>query len=413
MRSAYREAVASFDQALVALKHLPEHPDTRQQAFDLRMELRPWLAPLGDYERILDNLRAAEVIAEALDDRRRLGLVSAYMTDYYRLTGQSKDAVACGERALTFAADLGDFSLQIVAQMLLGHACHAIGDYRRAVHLLKQNVAALTGELVRERFGSAALPSVFSRSWMAFSLVDLGAFAEAIAIGEEALRIAEEVDTAHAQVLAAHVIGLVYLCQGDIDRAIPLLEQTFHRCQVGHIPLGSRLLASALGYAYALCGRITEGVSLLEQAVWQSEALKVYFRYALWLAWLGEAYLLAGRADEACELAERAVERTTTYKERGHLAYALRLLGEITAQRKPSEVEQATEYYQQALALAGELGMRPLQAHCHRGLGLLYAKIGRRDEARADLSTAINLYQAMEMTFWLPQAETALAETEE
>jgi class 3 adenylate cyclase/tetratricopeptide (TPR) repeat protein len=412
MRSAYREAVASFEQALVALKHLPEHPDTRQQAFDLRMELRPWLAPLGDYERILDNLRAAEVIAEALDDRRRLGLVSAYMTDYYRLTGQSKDAVACGERALTFATDLGDFSLEIVAQMLLGHACHAIGDYRRAVHLLKRNVAALTGELVRERFGSAALPSVFSRSWMAFSLADLGAFAEAIAIGEEALRIAEEVDTAHAQVLAAHVIGLAYLCQGDIDRAILLLEQTFHRCQVGHIPLGSRLLASALGYAYALCGRVTEGVSLLEQAVRQSEALNVYFRYALWLAWLGEAYLLAGRADEACELAERAVERTTTYKERGHLAYALRLLGEITAQRKPPEVEQATEYYQQALALAEELGMRPLQAHCHRGLGLLYAKIGRRDEARADLSTAIDFYQAMEMTFWLPQAETALAETE-
>jgi tetratricopeptide (TPR) repeat protein len=151
---------------------------------------------------------------------------------------------------------------------------------------------------------------------------------------------------------------------------------------------------------------------LLEQAVRQSEALNVYFRYALWLAWLGEAYLLAGRADEACELAERAVERTTTHKERGHLAYALRLLGEITAQRQPPEVEQATEYYQQALALAEELGMRPLQAHCHRGLGLLYAKIGRRDEARADLSTAIDLYQAMEMTFWLPQAETALAEAE-
>jgi hypothetical protein len=54
--------------------------------------------------------------------------------------------------------------------------------------------------------------------------------------------------------------------------------------------------------------------------------------------------------------------------------------------------------------------MRPLQAHCHRGLGLLYAKTGRRDEARADLSTVIDLYRAMAMTFWLPQAEVALAE---
>jgi tetratricopeptide (TPR) repeat protein len=413
MRSAYREAVASFEQALVALKHLPEDPDTRQQAFDLRMELRPWLAPLGDYESILANLRAADALAEALGDRRRLGLVSAYMTDYFRLTGQSEEAVACGERALTFATDLGDFSLQIVAQMLLGHACHAIGDYRRAVHLLKRNVAALTGELVRERFGGAALPSVFSRSWMAFSLADLGSFAEAIAIGEEAVWIAEEVDTAHGQVFAAHVVGLVYLWQGDLDRAIPLFEQTLHRCQVGHIPLGSRLLASALGYAYALCGRVTEGVSLLEQAVRQSEALNVYFRYALWLAWLGEAYLLAGRADEAFEIAERAVERTTTYKERGHLAYTLRLLGEITAQREPPEVEQATEYYQQALALAEELGMRPLVAHCQRGLGTLYQRIGRREQAHTALSAAIALYRAMEMTLWLPRVEEALAQVEE
>ena len=54
--------------------------------------------------------------------------------------------------------------------------------------------------------------------------------------------------------------------------------------------------------------------------------------------------------------------------------------------------------------------MRPLQAHCHLGLGTLYAKIGQREQARTELSTAIELYRAMEMTFWLPQAEAALAQ---
>ena len=53
-------------------------------------------------------------------------------------------------------------------------------------------------------------------------------------------------------------------------------------------------------------------------------------------------------------------------------------------------VEQAEAHYRQALALAEELGMRPLQAHCHRGLGTLYAKIGRREQARAELSAAID-----------------------
>ena len=63
--------------------------------------------------------------------------------------------------------------------------------------------------------------------------------------------------------------------------------------------------------------------------------------------------------------------------------------------------------------MADELGMRPLQAHCHRGLGTLYATIGQREQARAKLSTAIEMYQSMEMTFWLPQAETTLAQMTE
>jgi tetratricopeptide (TPR) repeat protein len=78
--------------------------------------------------------------------------------------------------------------------------------------------------------------------------------------------------------------------------------------------------------------------------------------------------------------------------------------------REPPDVDQAAAQYRQALALAEELGMRPLQAHCHLGLGTLYAKTGRREEAHAELCAAIDLYRAMDMTFWLPQAEAALAQ---
>ena len=98
------------------------------------------------------------------------------------------------------------------------------------------------------------------------------------------------------------------------------------------------------------------------------------------------------------------------HQERGYEAYALRLLGEIAARRDPPEVEPAAIHYCQALALAEELGMRPLQAHCHLGLGTLYLKVAQREQARAALSTAIALYRAMAMPFWLPQAEAALAQ---
>jgi tetratricopeptide (TPR) repeat protein len=117
-----------------------------------------------------------------------------------------------------------------------------------------------------------------------------------------------------------------------------------------------------------------------------------------------------GRLEEATQCALRALELARAHQERGHQAYALRLFGDIAAHREPSEVEAAKTYYHQALALAEELGMRPLQAHCHLGLGTLCARIGQREQARTALTAAIDLYRAMDMTFWLPQAEAVLAQ---
>jgi hypothetical protein len=53
---------------------------------------------------------------------------------------------------------------------------------------------------------------------------------------------------------------------------------------------------------------------------------------------------------------------------------------------------------------------RPLAANCHRGLGTLYAKAGQREQTHTALTVAIDLYRAMELPFWLPQAEAALAQ---
>ena len=79
----------------------------------------------------------------------------------------------------------------------------------------------------------------------------------------------------------------------------------------------------------------------------------------------------------------------------------------------PPSGQAGEAYYRQALALAQGLGMRPLVAHCHRGLGTLYAQTSQPEQARAELSTAIEMYQTMEMTFWLPQVDAALAQVEE
>jgi tetratricopeptide (TPR) repeat protein len=128
------------------------------------------------------------------------------------------------------------------------------------------------------------------------------------------------------------------------------------------------------------------------------------------VAWLSEAYLLAGRLEDARQRAAQAVELAHQYQRCGTRAWALWLLSESTARQASPEGEPTAGHYRQALTLAEELGMRPLAAHCHLGLGTLYAATGQRAPAHAELSAAIDLYRAMEMTFWLPQAEAARAQ---
>jgi len=166
-------------------------------------------------------------------------------------------------------------------------------------------------------------------------------------------------------------------------------------CHDADLPAYSPRVAAALGAAYTLGGRVTDAVPLLTQAMEQTTATELIVFQTLCRLPLGEAQLRAGRLEEAHALTEHTLVLARRYQERGHEAYALRLLGEIAVHRDPPEVEQAEAHYREAFALAGELGMRPLQAHCHRGLGTLYAKIGRREQARAELSTAIELYRAM------------------
>jgi tetratricopeptide (TPR) repeat protein len=173
------------------------------------------------------------------------------------------------------------------------------------------------------------------------------------------------------------------------------------------------LTASILSAAYALAGRAAEALPLLDQVLERVATGRLLLLHTLALTELSEACLLVGRVDEASALAERLLDLSRTHTGRGYQAHACRLLGEVAMHREPPDLHQAEAHYRQALALAEELGMRPLQAHCHLGLGTLYARIGQRQLAHAELSAAIDLYHAMEMTFWLPQAEAALAQVEE
>jgi tetratricopeptide (TPR) repeat protein len=270
----------------------------------------------------------------------------------------------------------------------------------------------LAGAQRHERFGQAILPSVQSRAFLAACHAELGRFTAGNVLGEEGLQIAETVAHPSSLMWAYYGIGLLSCCQGDLRRALPRLERTLGICQEEHLAIFFPRMAAALGAGYTLSGRVADAVALLTEAMEHTRTMDMAGFQTLCSLTLGEAQLRAGRLEEAYTCVERTLALARTHQERGTEAYALRLLGEIATHRDRPEVTRAAAHYQQALALAQERGMHPLAAHCHRDLGTLYANIGQREQARTALATAVEMYRAMDMAFWLPQAETALVQVE-
>jgi tetratricopeptide (TPR) repeat protein len=402
---AFREAATCFEQALAALAHAPESPTRSALAIDLRLDLGV-LHTLGEYGQALAHLDEAEVLAQALDDRGRLGRMLIQRTFLLRMRADHPGAIVAGQRALAIAAELGDGVMQVAAAHRLAQPYFAMGDFGQAAALLRRNVEALEA--------GAPDPYLYygisSRAWLALVLSFLGEFAEGRRHGEDALRLAAGEDRGSAPSVAHGCLGLLYLTKGDLEHAIQVLDQGLAFCRATDNRDWSRWIAAGLGHTYALTGRIAEGRSLLEEALKDDIRTGALHAHSDHIARLSEVCLLAGHHDEAWQHARQALDLARQYRERGYEAHALHQLGAVHAHATSPDVERAKTHYQQALALAETLGMRPLMAHCHRGLGMLYAKTDQRQQAHAELSTAIALYRAMDMTCWLPQAETVLTQ---
>jgi class 3 adenylate cyclase/tetratricopeptide (TPR) repeat protein len=406
-RLANRQAVTLFGRALEALKHLPEDDSTLAHAIDIRFEIRNALQPLGELSQILENLQEAERLAVQANDQLRLGWVAAYLTEQFRMLGDTEPAAAAGERALSIAQRLDDAPLHVVTNLPMGLLHHAMGNYRSAIEFFQWNVDHLTGAQMYDRFGLFGLPSVHSRTFLAWCYAELGEFARGFEICNEGIRIAQEREDQALSLFYAYLgLGVLYLRSGHIEQAIMVLKRALALTQFSLIPVGFSYGGSYLGYALALDGRVSQGLPLLEQTTGSAISMSFIARHSLRVAYLGEAYLLAGRIDDAAVAAGQALEFARLHKERGHKAYALRLRGAVAARR--GEAAEARTSYHRALDLAQELGMRPLEAHCHWGLARLSR--GQDESPNQHLAAARALFQELEMVGWLQQMETEFAD---
>jgi tetratricopeptide (TPR) repeat protein len=404
-RSAHRTAVRYFEQALEALQHLPETPETIGRGIDLRLDLRASLSPLGDLGRMLDYMTEAERLAEALGDRRRLGLISSLLANYFTVMFDLDRAVEYGERAVAIGLELHDTTVMTLANNFLGVVRYGMGEFPAAIDLVRRNIALLQGDLVRERFGLPLLPSVYARTVLAWSLAEMGNFSEAAEAGREGIRIAETVDHPYALVFACLGLGTVHLRRGDFKEAIIHLERAVRTCRTGDVPGIFALAAAPLASAYCLAGRADTALDLIKEAIEQAIAIGDPFGHWLRAASRAEAYLQVGRAADALPLAQRGIEVSKAVKGRGNLAWALRLMGEVAAAQTPPLVDEAESAYREALKMAQEMGMRPLEARCRLDLAALYRQAGRPKEARAEIGRAVEGLRALDMRSWLARAE--------
>jgi class 3 adenylate cyclase/tetratricopeptide (TPR) repeat protein len=411
-KSAHREALACFEEALGALRHLPETPETRGQGIDVRLELRGSLYPLGEFEKMLTYLREAEAMAGAISDSRRLGLVSIHTAEYFRQTGRFAEARTLAEQALAMGDKLQDVPLQSYAGQYFALACNALGEYRRASELLRAVTQARQPEDWRGALGMVAswdAHQAISLAWFARCLAELGEFDEGVAAGRRAVALADGLENPYS--LTAACIGLGYVClvKGDLDAAAPVLERACSIAREANLTLLRPQATRFLGGVYLLAGRIEEGVALVRAAANEVESRRLLMQQASVLALLGEACLCAGHVDEASKAAQQALTVATERGQRGDATAALHVLGE-TAARGPFDIDKAEHHYLATIALAEELEMRPLVARGHLEIGRLYFRAGDRDRAADHLLTATRLFRAMDMSLWLRQAASLLNE---
>jgi tetratricopeptide (TPR) repeat protein len=410
-RSALQDARSWLEQALGVLEALPESQSTLEQGFELRLELRPVLVQLGEVRRSLELMREAGVLAERLNDDRRRGWVYAFTTVTLSLLGELDEALVTGTRALDIARRLGDLRLRIVTTTFLEQAHYYRGEYERVVGLATDNLAALPAHWVYEYFGISAPPSVYDRTWLVMSLAQLGRFAEAAGYEAEAIRLAEPTHHAFTVGYAHLAAGTLHLVKGDWATARSLLDRGIAVFRTGNVILqlpwavaSSAWVMAQLDEASEALTRLREGEELVERAAARG--------IVGWRAWhhhqLGRACLLLGRLDEARRLGDRAVE--SSLRQPGFAAHAQYLLGDIATHPDRFDAENGEAHYRQALALAEPRGMRPLVAHCHLGLGRLYRRTGRRQEAEEHLATAATMYREMDMRYWLEKAEREMKE---
>ena len=396
--SAYEQAQGYFEDALTAIKKLPREKKRIEQEIDLRFNMRSPLVAMGRHEEWGEWIRGAEPLAQKINDDARLSNVLNYLSSLHWIHGQHRKAIELGEKALTFAESAGHFSYKVSTMFHLGIYFFNIGDYPRQIEIHQKVRDQLTGEDVFKQHGLATLPSAFSRSMLVLSLAELGKFDNIEEVGQEAVEIAEQVRNVFTLTFVYNFLAMAHLRLGNFETALPLIEKGHELCRFTKMHSMYSYTVGSLGYAYLLANEPRRALTVLEEGA-KEDNLQASFWPVHTLTVLADAYRAVGDISLATETVERALKLSDEREELGFGAWAMFVMAGIKyASKQPTD---ANQWYRQALQQAFNLSMRPLMAHCHRGLANSYLHLGDKKEAKIENDAAHKIYSSLKMTFWL------------
>lgn len=409
--SNYEGAQGYFETALSALEKLPPSMGRIEQEIDLRFNIRSALFPLIRHDEWNAHMSDAEVLAKEIEDEISLSMALAWLSFYQWRQGRNKEAIRLCEKGLRLAESTGDFSAQISSTFSLGILLFRIGKFERQANSHREVAQRLTGTSAFERHGFSGVPSVLARSFLACGLAELGKFEEAENWDLEAIEISEQVKNTLSTTFNYTWLAFVYLRPGKLDSAIEMSMKCQHLIREANVQAAFSFNIKVLGQAHLLKGNIDQALQTLEESV--NFGRKLYASGIPGehpMVGLAEAYLLNGQLQKAVEKAEEALRISMETGALGCKAWIPYVMAKIQLKLGTEKLNSAVDLYQQAIDQAGELKMRPLLAHCHLGLGQLYIENRRIQEAQQEVKTAIDLYNSMNMSFWLPKAEASLSQ---
>jgi DNA-binding winged helix-turn-helix (wHTH) protein/tetratricopeptide (TPR) repeat protein len=408
-RSAMVEATTQLERALSLLADLPETIEGKKQEIDLRLMLFQAYLTRGEIGRMTETLMAAVETARALGDERRQALATAQLAMAQWMQGDHVAAAASARFALERAERSEDLPLQIFGKHTLANAMHGQGRLAEAISLHREVIETLARRgLERQRLAWAGLPSVMSRAFLSWFLIEIGQFDDARKLIEEGCALADVAQQPYSQVLIHAGEGLYHLRRGYPERAVPILEPTLKMCQ--GVNTMEAMLAGWLGTALVLAGRPAEALAATEASFRRGAHLAggMYTWFYLFKA-IGEAHAALGDATEALAWVDKAIQVARDAGEVLHYAQGLKSRGDVRLQLSLS-TEAAIAALEEARQIGEQHGLLPLVYECDLSLARAIQRLGGRDqEARQLAARAAEGFRALGLERHLAEAENLAA----